>query len=50
MTDQGLGVEPPNAEGFRGLEPPAGGRFFVFLEKKAVLIPLAHISHMPRAI
>ena len=44
---------PPAAGGFDGLgaKPPTVGQFFViFLEKKAVLMSLNHISHMFRAI
>ena len=53
ITDGGLVAGPPAAGGFRGLgaKLPAVGRFFViFWEKKAILMPLYHISQVFRAI
>ena len=49
ITDGGLGAGPPAAGGFQGLgaKPPAVGRFF---GKKAILMPLDHISQVFRAI
>ena len=40
------------AEGYVGLgaKPPAAGDFYKFLEKKAILIPLDHFSHVFKAI
>ena len=47
-----MGAGPPAAGGFGGLgaKPPAVGQFFVIFWKKAILMPLYHISHMFRAI
>ena len=52
ITDGGFGAEPPAAGSYGGLgaKPPAAGRFCKFLEKKAILIPLDHISHVFTAI
>ena len=49
MTDGGLGAEPPAARGYGGLgaKSPAAGRFLlIFWKKKAILIPLDHISYV----
>ena len=52
ITDGGLGAEPPAAGGYGGLgqSPKPLGNFCKFLEKKAILIPLDHISHVFKAI
>ena len=44
--------EPPAASGYGGLgaKPQPQGDFCKFLEKKSILIPLDHISHVFRAI
>ena len=49
MYHRGLGVGPPAAGGFGGVgaKPLAVGQF---LEKKAILMPLDHISQVFRAI
>ena len=44
ITDGGLGTEPPAVGGFGGL----GAIFCNFLEKKAILMPLDHISQVFR--
>ena len=52
ITDGGLRAGAPAAGGFRGLgaKPPATGRFFYnFLVKKAILMPLNHISQVFKA-
>ena len=52
ISDGGLGAGPPAAGGFGslGAKPPAVGRFFVIKKKKAILMPLNHISQVLRAI
>ena len=52
IIDGGLGANLPAAGGYEGLgaKLSAAGRFFVFFEKKAILMPLNHISPMFRAI
>ena len=46
--DGALGTKPLSAGGYRdlGAKPPAAGRFLYVFGKKAILIPLDHISHV----
>ena len=46
----GLSPQPPVDMGVRGQSPQPLGDFCKFLEKKAILIPLDHISHVFTAI
>ena len=48
ITNGDLGAEPPAAGGYGGLgaRPQPLGDFCKFLRKKAILIPLDHISHI----
>ena len=52
VSQKGFGAEPPAAGGYRGLgaKPPAAGRFLWVFWKKAILMPLDHISHVFKAI
>ena len=47
-----MGPEPPAAGGYGGLgdSPQPLGDFCKFLEKKAILMQLDHISHVFKAI
>ena len=49
---RGLGAEPPTAGGYGGLgaKTPAARQFLYVFGKKAILIPLDHISHVFTAI
>ena len=50
---RGMGAEPPPAGGYGGLGSETPSRWAIFrnfLENKAILIPLDHISHVFRAI
>ena len=46
----GRNLQPPVATGVWGQSPQPLGDFCTFLDKKAILIPLDHISHVFKAI